>query len=162
MGNQEKQWHKDGFSISTDPSHFDVITIHGYLSGSSWAKGIGIEVVQRSLSHSLGFALFAGEPGTQQIGFARVTTDFATFAYLADVFILEPYRGRGLGRWLCEVVMTHEDLQGLRRWLLATSTARGLYEKMGWHRVSQPEIFMEINNSDIYILSSPQSSHGPK
>jgi len=97
-----RQWRRDGFSISTDPKYFDLAVIHGYLVRSSWAEGIPVEIVQRSLEHSLGFALFEGEPGGRQVGFARVTTDFATFGYLADVFVLETYRGRGLGQWICE------------------------------------------------------------
>jgi len=155
-----QKWHRDGYSISTDPRDFDEGVIHGFLVKSSWAEGIPIEIARRSLEHSLGFALFEGEPGEQQVGFARVTTDFATFGYLSDVFVIDSHRGRGLGRWLCEVVMAHPDLQGFRRWLLATSTARGLYEKLGWYLVKQPEIFMEINEPDIYKKGPATNTRG--
>lgn len=148
-----QQWHRDGYTISTDAERFDVDAIHAYLARSTWAAGIERPLVERSLRHSLGFGLF-DESGAQ-VGFARVTTDYATFAYLADVYVLEDHRGRGLGLWLSEVVLSHPELQGLRRWLLATSTARDLYLRVGWTMPARPEIFMEISVPDIYQRIAP-------
>jgi GNAT superfamily N-acetyltransferase len=94
----------------------------------------------RSVKNSLAFGLFRGD---EQVGFARVVTDYATFAYLADVFVLEPHRGQGLGRWMMEVVFSHPELQGLRRWMLATRDAHALYRKCGFADLEDPQIFME-------------------
>jgi GNAT superfamily N-acetyltransferase len=121
---------KDKYSISTDPSLLDIDIIFNYLSLESyWAKGIPREVVEKSIAHSLCFGLYHGQ---QQIGFARLVTDEATFAYLADVFVLEEHRGKGLSKWLMEVIHAHPGLQGLRRWVLGTRDAHTLYEKFGW------------------------------
>jgi GNAT superfamily N-acetyltransferase len=141
------KWEREDYLISTDPALLDLDVIHGFLVRSTWSAGIPRELVRRALANSLAFGLYKGG---RQIGMARVTTDFATFAYLADVFILEEFRGRGLSRWLMDAVHAHPDLQGLRRWLLATSTAAGLYRKVGWSPVARPEIFMEISVPDIY------------
>src|SRR5689334_24705655 len=111
------EFQKDNFTISTDSDRLDLEVIYGYLSRSYWAAGRPRETVEKSIKHSLCFGVY---DGSKQIGFARVITDFATFAYLADVFILEEYQGQGLGKWLVSVIMGHPDLQGLRRWSLAT------------------------------------------
>jgi GNAT superfamily N-acetyltransferase len=135
------------YRISTDVNAMDVDAIHAYLSRSYWAQGIPRDVVAKAIAGSLCFGIFENE---QQVGFARVTTDRATFAYLCDVYVLEDHRGRGLATWLMEVVVAHPDLQGLRRFLLATRDAHGLYEKFGFVPLARPEIFMEINRPGIY------------
>ncbi len=142
---------KDNYTISTDTAIFDIETIHRYLSEESyWAKNIPIELVRKSIQNSLCFGVFAFD---KQVGFARVITDKASFAYLGDVFILPEHRGRGLSKWLMETIHAYPDLQGLRRWLLFTSDAHGLYSQFGWQPV--PEQFthriMQIHNPDIYL-----------
>lgn len=114
--------------------------IHGFLKTSYWAAGIPAEVVRRSVENSLTFGLFAGEV---QVGFARVVTDYATFAYLADVFVLEPHRGQGLGKWMIKIMLSHPDLQGLRRWMLATRDAHELYRQYGFADLTDPQTFLE-------------------
>jgi GNAT superfamily N-acetyltransferase len=131
-------------TISTDPAQLNAEEIHRYLCGSYWAKGRSLEAVERSLKNSLGFGLYnAGK----QIGFARVISDFATFAYLCDVYVLEAYRGKGLGAWLLQAVMSHPDLQNLRRWMLATRDAHDLYRKIGFTELQAPERWMELFNA---------------
>lgn len=116
--------------ISDNPSLLDIAVIHDFLTSRSyWAEGIPLEIVEKAMANSLCFGLY--EHGNQ-IGFARLVTDKATFAYLADVFVLEEYRGKGLSKWLIEVIQSHPDVQGLRRWMLMTRDAQGLYEKFGW------------------------------
>jgi GNAT superfamily N-acetyltransferase len=143
---------RDGFVISTDSARLDIDAVHGYLTRSYWATGISRAVVERSIAGSICFGLF---DGTKQIGFARVITDQATFAYLADVYVLEPYQGRGLGSWLMEVVVGHPSLQGLRRLMLVTRDAQALYAKFGFTTVKSPERYMEIVHSDIYLRRDP-------
>lgn len=128
-------------SLSNDPARLDVDAIHAFLTRSYWAQGVSRERVARSLERSLCFGLFDGE---RQIGFARVITDRVTFGYLCDVYVLEPYRGRGLGKRLVEAVRAHPDLQGLRRMLLKTRDAHGLYEPYGFERVDDGRDFMQI------------------
>ena len=135
------------FAVSSDPGRLDVDVIHGFLARSYWAEGISREIVERSIRHSLCFGLY--EWG-RQVGFARMVTDRATYAYLADVFVLEAYRGRGLSSFLMEAVMAHPDLQGLRRFGLATRDAHGLYRKAGFSGLAMPERMMEIVRADIY------------
>jgi len=142
------EWRKGDFVISTEKERFDRPLIQRFLSGSYWAKGIPLDVVEKSIENALCFGVYRGK---EQVGFARVITDYATFAYLADVFVLEGNRGEGLGVWLMEVVMAHPDLRGLRRWMLVTRDAHRLYEKTGWRTVASPERFMEIVNPDIYV-----------
>jgi GNAT superfamily N-acetyltransferase len=135
------EWHRSEYVISTDPARLDIAMIHTYLSGSAyWAMGRPLEVVRRSIENSLPFGLYEGPT---QIGFARVVTDYATFAWLADVFVLPEFRGRGLGKWLISVVVDHPRLPGLRRWILATKDAHGLYAQSGFTPLHAPERFME-------------------
>ena len=133
--------HRDQFTISTDNSRLDVDAICDFLSRAYWSKGRPRERTERALENSLVFGLYDGD---KQIGIARVVTDYAIFAYLCDVFIHEEYRAHGLGKWLIETVMSHPDLQGLRRWTLATRDAHGLYRQFGWEALSNPERWMEM------------------
>jgi len=135
------------YAISTDPSRLDLDVIHGYLSRSYWAEGVPREVVARSLEHSLNFGLYEWE---RQVGFARVISDRATYAYLADVFVLESHRGRGLGVLLIDAVMGHPELSGLRRFGLVTANAHGLYDRFGFRPLAEPERHMEIVCADAY------------
>ena len=140
------------FLISTDRSKLDLDVIHGFLSRSYWAAGIPRETVVRSIENSLCFGVY---DGANQIGFARVISDFATYAYVADVFILEPYRERGLGKELMASIMAHPDLQGLRRWSLGTRDAQGLYARFGFKPIvnTRSRTVMEIVNPELYSRS---------
>ncbi|MBC8084349.1 MAG: GNAT family N-acetyltransferase [Hymenobacter sp.] len=141
--------HASHFLISTDPARLDLAVVHRYLAGDSyWAKGIPLETLTRALANSLNFGLYA--PDGQQAGFARVVTDRATFAWLCDVFVLPAYRGRGLSKWLMEVVGTHPELQGLRRQLLATLDAHGLYQQFGFQPLAAPERYLEVRRANPY------------
>ena len=135
----------NGYEISTDPARLDLDVIHGYLREAYWSPGVPRDVVERSIARSLCFGLYA--PNCAQAGFARVVTDGATFAWIADVFQLEPHRGRGLGVWLMETVLAHPDLQGLRRILLATKDAHELYERFGFVPLPTPERWMSVLRS---------------
>jgi N-acetylglutamate synthase-like GNAT family acetyltransferase len=128
-GARRLEAHRDGFTVSTDPARLDLDLIHSYLTRSYWAAGIPREIVERSVRQSLNFGVYEG---TRQVGFARVVTDLATFAYLADVFVLKDYRGRGLSKWLMETLLAHPDLQDVRRWHLVTRDAQGLYARFGF------------------------------
>lgn len=142
------EWKRGEFAISTDRGRLDREAIHAFLSNSYWARGIPREVLDRSIENALCFGIYEGQ---KLVGFARVITDFSTFAYLADVFVLESHRGRGLSKWLMEVVMGHPELQGLRRWTLATRDAHGLYEQFGFRKLTNPDRLMEIVDMDIYL-----------
>lgn len=144
-------WQRGEFEITTDPARINVAAVHRFLTGSYWAKGIPLETVECSIQHSLCFGVYKG---WEQAGFARVITDRATFAYLADVFVMEPYRGRGLSRWLMECITAHPDLQGLRRWMLATRDAHGLYKKFGFRELKAPERWMERHDPEIYARTA--------
>src|SRR5262249_18482016 len=124
-----EEWHRDGFTVSTDPARLDVDMIHGYLTRSYWARGIPREVFERSIANAVAFGL---SEGSRQVAFARPVTDRATVAYVGDVFVLEGWRGRGLSRWLMECMLAHPELQGFRRWFLLTRDAHGLYAKLGF------------------------------
>jgi len=141
------EWRRGEYLISTDQERLDLATIHGFLTTSYWAAGVPIEIVKRSIEHSLNFGLFQDD---RQVGFARVITDYATFAYLADVFVLEPFRGRGLSKWLMQVIIAHPELQGLRRWMLFTRDAHGLYKQVGYTPLANSERAMERLFPDIY------------
>jgi len=135
--------------ISTDKSKLNIPLIHKFLSGYSyWAKNIPLETVQRSIENSLCFGVYVNE---KQIGFARVISDYATFAYLADVFIIPAYRKRGVAKKLMEFIKEHSSLQGLRRWMLATADAQELYRQFGFTELAKPDRIMEISNPTIYI-----------
>lgn len=137
--------------ITIDKQQIDVDYVHHFLSHSYWARGIPKSILIRSIEHSLCFTVLLDN---RQIGFARVITDFSTFAYLADVFIDEAYRGRGYAKQLMEEIMHFPDLQGLRRWLLMTLDAHGLYRQYGFQAMAVPENAMEIAVRDIYIKNS--------
>jgi GNAT superfamily N-acetyltransferase len=133
---------RDGYEISTDQQRLDRDLIHRFLHDESyWAKGVSRDVVDRAIANSLCFGVYAGD---RQVGFARVVTDRAAIAYLADVFVLEEDRGSGLGKWLIETVMAHPDLQGLRRFFLGTADAHSLYEQYGFRPLAEPDRMMEI------------------
>jgi GNAT superfamily N-acetyltransferase len=136
------------FTITTDKGKLNVKAIHDFLcQHSGWSNGIPLEKVQKSIDHSLNFGLFHHD---RQIGFARVISDFATIAYLGDIYILDEFRGQGLSKNLMDAVITHPELQGLRRWILLTSTADWLYEKYGFIKLPKPEIYMERYNAKVY------------
>ena len=146
---------KDDFVTFTDPSKMDVDSIHAFLTRSYWAEAIPRDIVARSIQHSLCFGVFHGKG---QIGFARVISDYATYAYLADVYILEQYRGKGLATWLMSCIISHPDLQGLRRWSLLTRDAHGLYRKFGFTELKNPGRYMELHNLDVYKTSTITTS----
>jgi GNAT superfamily N-acetyltransferase len=136
------------FLISTDRNRLDLDAIHGFLTHCYWAKGIARELVARSIEHSLCFGAYDGSGA--QAGFARVISDLATYAYIADVFVLEPHRGRGIGKELMRCIQQHPALQGLRRWNLSTLDAHRLYARFGFAPPKWPERYMEILRPDIY------------
>ena len=147
------------YLISEDPTKLDLDLIHKFLSEHSyWARGIPPDVVARSIANSLCFGVYAlgstnPDPDWRQVGFARVTTDRATFAYLGDVFILPEHRGQGLSKRLMEAILAHPDLQGLRRWMLATADAHELYRRFGFTALSQPDRFMQRHDPDVYKIN---------
>jgi GNAT superfamily N-acetyltransferase len=164
--------HRRGeFLIGTDRSRLDLDVIHGFLTNCYWAKGIPREVVARSIEHSLCFGVYDGggvdprlakdarhgaptDRTLAQVGFARVVSDFATVAYLGDVFILDSHRGRGLSKWLMESIMQHPALQNLRRWILTTRDAHELYAQVGFAPVKFPERYMERHDPHVYETST--------
>jgi GNAT superfamily N-acetyltransferase len=139
------------YHITTDRRDLDVRAIHGFLTQSYWSPGVPIGVVERAIANSLCFGVFHGR---DQVGFARVITDKATFAYLADVYVLEAHRGKGLSKWLLEVVRRHADLQGLRRFMLATWDAHGLYAQFGFTPLANPSRMMEVLDMEVYRVRS--------
>jgi GNAT superfamily N-acetyltransferase len=141
------EWTREEFTVSDDAARLDRDVIERFLTGSYWAKNIPRATLDKSLRNSLCFALLEGE---RQIGFARVVSDRATIAYLADVFVLPEFRGRGLATWLLTCVLAHPELQGLRRWVLATRDAHGLYRKLGFTPLKRPDIFMERHDPNVY------------
>ena len=142
------EYWRGEFLISTSRERLDLDVVHGFLTNCYWAKGIPREVVARSIEHALCFGIYDGEGA--QIGFARVISDFATIAYVGDVFVLETHRGRGLGKWLMQCIIEHPALQNLRRWILTTRDAHGLYSQFGFTPVKAPERFMERHQPNIY------------
>lgn len=135
------------YSVSTDPQRLELAVVHGFLSNSYWSQGLPLDVLKRAIAGSLCFGLYQGNA---QVGFARVITDKATFAYLCDVFVLDSHRGKGLGRWIMEAVSSHPELQGLRRFVLVTRDAHGLYEKFGFRPLARPAGYMELHRPDVY------------
>lgn len=139
---------KDEFLISTDKSKLDIDFIHNYLSKESyWAKNIPLETLKRSIQNSLCYGVYLDN---KQVGYAKVVTDFATIAYIGDVFITPSYRGKGISKWLMEVIVAHPEMQNLRRWVLATADAHKLYEKTGFIPLVKPERWMEKHRPDAY------------
>jgi GNAT superfamily N-acetyltransferase len=147
----QTEWQRGRYAISTDNNCLDISVIHDFVSNQSyWGQGRTIEVVKRSIDNSLNFGLYHD---ADQVGFARVVTDYATFAWLADVFVLSAHRGGGLSKWLMEVILAHPQLQGFRRWVLATKDAHSLYERFGFIPLHRPERWME--RPDINMQESP-------
>ncbi len=139
---------RNEFVISTDKDKLDVLSIHKFLSNETdWAYGIPIHTLKTSIENSLNFGLYHEK---KQIGFARIISDFATIAYLGDVYILKEYRGKGLSKWLINEIMEHPNLQGLRRWILLTNTAEWLYKKYGFTEIANPEFYMEKHDPNVY------------
>ena len=145
------EWRLGEYIISTDKHLLDLSAIHSFLTTSYWAEGIPFETVKKSIEHSLNFGVYkAGK----QVGFARVITDYATYAYIGDVYILEDYRGQGLSKWLMQVIADHPELQGLRRWSLLTRDAHGLYRQTGFTEPRNPERYMEKTDQNVYKTRS--------
>jgi GNAT superfamily N-acetyltransferase len=143
------------YAVSTDTRRLDLAAVHAYLTASYWSPGLPLDVLTRAVAGSLCFGLYHRDA---QVGFARVITDRATFAYLCDVYVLDAHRGRGMGRWLMEVVVAHPALQGLRRFVLVTRDAHGLYERFGFRSLARPDGYMEVHRPDVY---SGRSGGGP-
>jgi GNAT superfamily N-acetyltransferase len=145
------QARRDEFLITTDAAQIDLDLVHKVLAGVYWSAGIPRDTVAKGIENSIAFGVYHMAPGTRrQVGFARVISDKATFAYLSDVFVIEAYRGRGLSRWLMEVILAHPDLQGLRRFCLLTRDAHGLYSKFGFKPMPDPSRYMELWDPEIY------------
>ncbi|PMN89689.1 GNAT family N-acetyltransferase [Enterovibrio norvegicus] len=138
----------DQISISTQFDDIDIDLVHCVLSKSYWSKGIPKDVMVKGMQHSLCFSALT--PEGRQVGFARMITDRATFAYLADVFVVEAYQGKGVSRLILDSIANHSELQGLRRMMLATRDAHDLYKKYGFEKIENPEIFMQSWNPDVY------------
>jgi len=141
------EWTRAEFTVSDDAARRDRGVIERFLTQSYWAKNIPSATLDKSLRNSLCFALLEGN---RQIGFARVVSDRATFAYLMDVFVLPEFRERGLAKWLLTCVLGHPELQGLRRWMLGTRDAHGLYSKLGFTPLKRPDTFMERHDPNVY------------
>jgi GNAT superfamily N-acetyltransferase len=144
--------HRGEYTLSDDPARVDAVAVHAYLTRSYWAEGISPELVRRCIAGSLCVGVYHAADG--QVGFARVITDRATFAYLCDVYVLEGHRGRGLGKWMMEAVMSHPELQGLRRFVLVTQDAHELYRPFGFGPPAFPERYMEIARPGLYVQKS--------
>jgi GNAT superfamily N-acetyltransferase len=143
-----RAYYKDGFCISTEKARLDLKAIHHFLSTQAyWSLNIPYSRVEEAVAHSLNFGLYYKE---QQIGFARVVSDFSCIAYLGDVYVLPEFRGQGLSKWLMKTIMEYPELQGLRRWILSTVDAHGLYKQSGWAPVAYPERWMEVHNREVY------------
>ena len=148
MNQSYQEWQRNGFTISTARARMQVDVIHDFVSNRSyWMPGVSKSRVQSIIDNALNFGIFEGE---KQVGYADVVTDFTTFAYLANVFVLEEYRGQGLSKWLMECILSYPDLQDLRRWLLATADAHGLYEQYGFKTIETPERWMERFDAESY------------
>jgi GNAT superfamily N-acetyltransferase len=147
MQDEPREWSRDEFVVSTDRRRLDLEVVHEYLRSSYWASGMPREVLERAIENSLTFGVY---DRVRQVGFARVITDCATYAYLSDVFIVQDYRGRGLSKWLIECILSHPDLQGLRRFALFTRDARGLYERYGFGPARSRSVYLERWMPDVY------------
>lgn len=140
--------HRNQFTISTDNAKLDINAIHEFLSTKAyWCLNIPKATVEKAIANSLCFGVYERD---KQIGFARVISDLSTIAYLGDVYVLEEYRGHGLSKWLIETIMTHPELQGLRRWILLTGDAHGLYRQFGWTDLADSSKWMELHNKNVY------------
>jgi len=137
-----------GYKISSQRDDMDIAVIHGYIARSYWAKNIPLTIMEKAIKNSLCFGVFTDSGN--QVAFARMVTDISTFAYLADVFVLEEHRGKGISKWLMKNILEHPNLQGIRRMALATSDAHGLYKEFGFKALSSPESFMELHQPDVY------------
>lgn len=137
-----------GYKISSDTSDMDISVIHGYIARSYWAENIPLNTMEMAINNSLCFGVFTDSGN--QVAFARMITDTATFAYLADVFVLEEHRGKGISKWIMKNIIEHPKLQGIRRMALATSDAHGLYEQFGFKALSSPKSFMELHHPEVY------------
>ena len=145
---KELSIYKADYSISTRREQLDLAMIHDYLCHHAyWCPGIPFERVETAADHSLNFGVYQSG---RQIGYARIITDFSSIAYLGDVFILPPWRGKGLSKWLMETIMKHPALQGLRRWILLTGDAHGLYSQYGWKAIASPYNWMELHDKNVY------------
>ena len=153
LGDTPLEVQQGEYTLSTYRSRIDVAAVHAFLTRTYWSPGIPEETVRRAIAGSVCFGVYHGE---SQVGFARVITDRATFAYLSDVYVLESHRGRGLSKWMMSVIMAHPDLQWLRRFSLSTRDARGLYEQFGFQLVANPQMQMEILQRDIYVKAAPE------
>lgn len=145
------EWTRGNYIVTCDPARMDRKAIAQFLATSYWAPGIPAATVEKAMANSLCFSLLQGE---RQAGFARVISDYTTFAYLADVFVLPEHRGQGLSKWLVDCIIGHPELQGLRRWMLATRDAHGLYERFGFRCLKNPAFFMERHDPDIYTRTA--------
>jgi GNAT superfamily N-acetyltransferase len=150
---------KSQITVSTNKRRLDRVLIHRFLTNCYWAKGIPRQTVERSIENSLCFGVYCGN---KQVAFARVISDFATYAYIGDVFVIEGFRGRGLGKLLMESIMAHPDLQGLRRWSLVTRDAHGLYAQFGFQPVKSPERHMEVFNGHVYRRNTRSVGSGSR
>lgn len=140
------------YRVSTEPNDINIATVHKFLSDSYWAKSIPIDILRKAIANSLCFSvIFESGEQVEQIGFARMISDKATFAYLADVFVLQEHRGKGLSKLLIKSILEHSELQGLRRMLLATQDAHSLYQQFGFKALASPETFMELWKPNIYL-----------
>jgi GNAT superfamily N-acetyltransferase len=137
-----------GYRASCKLEDMNLIAIHRYISRSYWAKGVPIETMKKAMDNSLCFGIFTHSG--EQIAFARMVTDSSTFAYLADVYVLEEHRAQGISKWLMNEVFKHPELQGLRRMALATSDAHGLYKQFGFKALQSPSSFMELHQPNVY------------
>lgn len=144
---ETESYIKDNYTISTDKSKLDISVIHDFLSTSYWSEDIPMEIVQKAIENSLCFGLYCG---SKQIGFARMISDYATFAYLADVFIVQEERGKGLSKWLMGCILKHKELQGLRNICLLTRDAHSLYAQYGFENLLKPQNFMTIKKDNFY------------
>lgn len=149
----------EGYLISDDPARLQIDAVHAYLSRSYWASGIPRDVVARSLARSLCLGIYA--PSGEQVGLVRLVTDRSTFAYVCDVYVLEPHRGRGLSKAAMQLATSHPELAQLRRWHLATQDAHGLYARFGFIPVPQPERHMEKRNPGVYRRIASDDEDGP-
>lgn len=140
--------HRGEYMLSTDPARLDREMIYDFLTNCYWAKSISRQLVERSIEHSLCFGIYDSKGA--QVAFARVISDFATIAYLGDVFVLESYRGRGLSKWMMQCITQHPALQGLRRWILLTRDAHGLYSQFGFTPLQKPDCYMELHTPGVY------------